>query len=250
MLLDTGGDCELPCRKAIERKSMENLLQVLKEATLFILTAQLFRHLLPGKKYLPYENVILSMAVLSMLIVPILSVVNADLPGEFGERVALLETENEMFSQHLEKLEEQETGLFRNNMADSIEVRVQKEAEAAGVRVKGVRLLEDGTVFISVSGQKHAEGGGQASGASTQSREAVGGQASGAPGQSSEAGAGQDSGISVEPVRPVGSTKARQEQFVLADGEALKGTAREDLKERFAAVIGIGQTQLEVVEVE
>lgn len=199
---------------------MENLLQELKEATLFILTAQLFRHLLPGKKYLPYENVILSMAVLSMLIVPILSVVNADLPGEFGERVALLETENEMFSQHLEKLEEQETGLFRNNMADSIEVRVQKEAEAAGVRVKGVRLLEDGTVFISVSGQKHAEG------------------------------AGQDSGISVEPVRPVGSTKARQEQFVLADGEALKGTAREDLKERFAAVIGIGQTQLEVVEVE
>ena len=199
---------------------MENLLQVLKEATLFILTAQLFRHLLPGKKYLPYENVILSMAVLSMLIVPILSVVNADLPGEFGERVALLETENEMFSQHLEKLEEQETGLFRNNMADSIEVRVQKEAEAAGVRVKGVRLLEDGTVFISVSGQKHAEG------------------------------AGQDSGISVEPVRPVGSTKARQEQFVLADGEALKGTAREDLKERFAAVIGIGQTQLEVVEIE
>lgn len=220
MLLDTGGDCELPCRKAIERKSMENLLQVLKEATLFILTTQLFRHLLPGKKYLPYENVILSMAVLSMLIVPILSVADADFPGEFGERVALLETENEMFSQHLEKLEEQETGLFRNNMADSIEVRVQKEAEAAGVRVKGVRLLEDGTVFISVSGQKHAEG------------------------------AGQDSGISVEPVRPVGSTKARQEQFVLADGEALKGTAREDLKERFAAVIGIGQTQLEVVEVE
>lgn len=199
---------------------MENLLQVLKEATLFILTTQLFRHLLPGKKYLPYENVILSMAVLSMLIVPILSVADADLPGEFGERVALLETENEMFSQHLEKLEEQETGLFRNNMADSIEVRVQKEAEAAGVRVKGVRLLEDGTVFISVSGQKHAEG------------------------------AGQDSGISVEPVRPVESTKARQEQFVLADGEALKGTAREDLKERFAAVIGIGQTQLEVVEVE
>lgn len=199
---------------------MENLLQVLKEATLFILTTQLFRHLLPGKKYLPYENVILSMAVLSMLIVPILSVADADFPGEFGERVALLETENEMFSQHLEKLEEQETGLFRNNMADSIEVRVQKEAEAAGVRVKGVRLLEDGTVFISVSGQKHAEG------------------------------AGQDSGISVEPVRPVGSTKARQEQFVLADGEALKGTAREDLKERFAAVIGIGQTQLEVVEVE
>ena len=199
---------------------MENLLQVLKEATLFILTTQLFRHLLPGKKYLPYENVILSMAVLSMLIVPILSVADADLPGEFGERVALLETENEMFSQHLEKLEEQETGLFRNNMADSIEVRVQKEAEAAGVRVKGVRLLEDGTVFISVSGQKHAEGGGQAS------------------------------GISVEPVRPVGSTKARQEQFVLADGEALKGTAREDLKERFAAVIGIGQTQLEVVEIE
>lgn len=199
---------------------MENLLQVLKEATLFILTTQLFRHLLPGKKYLPYENVILSMAVLSMLIVPILSVADTDLPGEFGERVALLETENEMFSQHLEKLEEQETGLFRNNMADSIEVRVQKEAEAAGVRVKGVRLLEDGTVFISVSGQKHAEG------------------------------AGQDSGISVEPVRPVESTKARQEQFVLADGEALKGTAREDLKERFAAVIGIGQTQLEVVEVE
>ncbi|MCC2167333.1 stage III sporulation protein AF [Gallintestinimicrobium propionicum] len=199
---------------------MENLLQVLKEATLFILTTQLFRHLLPGKKYLPYENVILSMAVLSMLIVPILSVADADFPGEFGERVALLETENEMFSQHLEKLEEQETGLFHNNMADSIEVRVQKEAEAAGVRVKGVRLLEDGTVFISVSGQKHAEG------------------------------AGQDSGISVEPVRPVGSTKARQEQFVLADGEALKGTAREDLKERFAAVIGIGQTQLEVVEVE
>lgn len=220
MLLDTGGDCELPCRKAVERKSMENLLQVLKEATLFILTTQLFRHLLPGKKYLPYENVILSMAVLSMLIVPILSVADADFPGEFGERVALLETENEMFSQHLEKLEEQETGLFRNNMADSIEVRVQKEAEAAGVSVKGVRLLEDGTVFISVSGQKHAEG------------------------------AGQDSGISVEPVRPVGSTKARQEQFVLADGEALKGTAREDLKERFAAVIGIGQTQLEVVEVE
>ena len=199
---------------------MENLLQVLKEATLFILTTQLFRHLLPGKKYLPYENVILSMAVLSMLIVPILSVADTDLPGEFGERVALLETENEMFSQHLEKLEEQETGLFHNNMADSIEVRVQKEAEAAGVRVKGVRLLEDGTVFISVSGQKHAEG------------------------------AGQDSGISVEPVRPVESTKARQEQFVLADGEALKGTAREDLKERFAAVIGIGQTQLEVVEVE
>lgn len=199
---------------------MENLLQVLKEATLFILTAQLFRHLLPGKKYLPYENVILSMAVLSMLIVPILSVADADLPEGFGERVALLETENEMFSQQLEELEEQETGLLHNNMADSIEARVQKEAEAAGVRVKGVRLLEDGTVFISVSGQKHAEG------------------------------AGQDSGILVEPVRPVGSTKTRQEQFVLADGEALKGTAREDLKERFAAVIGIGQTQLEVVEVE
>ena len=229
---------------------MENLLQVLKEATLFILTAQLFRHLLPGKKYLPYENVILSMAVLSMLIVPILSVADADLPEGFGERVALLETENEMFSQHLEELEEQETGLLHNNMADSIEARVQKEADSAGVSVKGVRLLEDGTVFISVSGQKHAEGAGQAVGAPGQSSEAVGGQASGASGQSSAEGAGQDSGISVEPVRPVGSTKARQEQFVLADGEALKGTAREDLKERFAAVIGIGQTQLEVVEVE
>lgn len=229
---------------------MENLLQVLKEATLFILTAQLFRHLLPGKKYLPYENVILSMAVLSMLIVPILSVADADLPEGFGERVALLETENEMFSQQLEELEEQETGLLHNNMADSIEVRVQKEAEAAGVSVKGVRLLEDGTVLISVSGQKHAEGAGQAVGASGQSSEAGGGQASGASGQSSAEGAGQDSGILVEPVRPVGSTKTRQEQFVLADGEALKGTAREDLKERFAAVIGIGQAQLEVVEVE
>ncbi len=229
---------------------MENLLQVLKEATLFILTAQLFRHLLPGKKYLPYENVILSMAVLSMLIVPILSVADADLPEGFGERVALLETENEMFSQQLEELEEQETGLLHNNMADSIEARVKKEAEAAGVRVKGVRLLEDGTVFISVSGQKHAEGAGQAVGASGQSSEAGGGQASGASGQSSAEGAGQDSGILVEPVRPVGSTKTRQEQFVLADGEALKGTAREDLKERFAAVIGIGQAQLEVVEVE
>lgn len=229
---------------------MENLLQVLKEATLFILTAQLFRHLLPGKKYLPYENVILSMAMLSMLIVPILSVADADLPEGFGERVALLETENEMFSQQLEELEEQETGLLHNNMADSIEARVQKEAEAAGVRIKGVRLLEDGTVFISVSGQKHAEGAGQAVGASGQSSEAGGGQASGASGQSSAEGAGQDSGILVEPVRPVGSTKARQEQFVLADGEALKGTAREDLKERFAAVIGIGQAQLEVVEVE
>lgn len=140
---------------------MENLLQVLKEATLFILTAQLFRHLLPGKKYLPYENVILSMAVLSMLIVPILSVADADLPEGFGERVALLETENEMFSQHLEELEEQETGLLHNNMADSIEARVQKEADSAGVSVKGVRLLEDGTVFISVSGQKHAEGQGR-----------------------------------------------------------------------------------------
>ena len=244
---------------------MENLLQVLKEATLFILTAQLFRHLLPGKKYLPYENVILSMAVLSMLIVPILSVADADLPEGFGERVALLETENEMFSQQLEELEEQETGLLHNNMADSIEVRVQKEAEAAGVRVKGVRLLEDGTVLISVSEQKHAEGAGQDSGAAGQSREAGEGQDSGAAGQSREAGegqasgaagqssaegAGQDSGILVEPVRPVGSTKTRQEQFVLADGEALKGTAREDLKERFAAVIGIGQAQLEVVEVE
>ena len=87
-------------------------------------------------------------------------------------------------------------------------------------------------------------------GASGQSSEAGGGQASGASGQSSAEGAGQDSGILVEPIRPVGSTKARQEQFVLADGEALKGTAREDLKERFAAVIGIGQAQLEVVEVE
>ena len=122
------------CRKEEHGKSAA----VLKEATLFILTTQLFRHLLPGKKYLPYENVILSMAVLSILIVPILSVADADFPGEFGERVALLETENEMFSQHLEKLEEQETGLFRNNMADSIEVRVQKEAEAAGVRVYGL----------------------------------------------------------------------------------------------------------------
>ncbi len=65
----------------------------------------------------------------------------------------MLETENEMFSQHLEKLEEQETGLFRNNMADSIEVRVQKEAEAAGVRVKGVRLLEDGTVLSAFPGK-------------------------------------------------------------------------------------------------
>ena len=43
---------------------MENLLQVLKEATLFILTTQLFRHLLPGKKYLPYENVILSLSLI------------------------------------------------------------------------------------------------------------------------------------------------------------------------------------------
>ena len=177
----------------------------------------------------------------------------------------MLETENEMFSQQLEELEEQETGLLHNNMADSIEVRVQKEAEAAGVRVKGVRLLEDGTVLISVSEQKHAEGAGQDSGAAGQSREAGEGQDSGAAGQSREAGegqasgaagqssaegAGQDSGILVEPVRPVGSTKTRQEQFVLADGEALKGTAREDLKERFAAVIGIGQAQLEVVEVE
>ena len=137
---------------------MENLLQVLNEATLLILTTQLFRHLLPGKKYLPYENVILSMAVLSMLIVPILSVVNADLPGEFGERVALLETENEMFSQHLEKLEEQETGLFRNNMADSIEVRVQKEAEAAGGSVKGVRLRRMGRFLSAFPGRSTQKG--------------------------------------------------------------------------------------------
>ena len=140
---------------------MENLLQVLKEATLFILTTQLFRHLLPGKKYLPYENVILSMAVLSMLIVPILSVADADLPGEFGERVALLETENEMFSQHLEKLEEQETGLLRNNMADSIEVRVQKEAEAAGVRVKECGCWRMGRFLSAFPGKSTQKGQGR-----------------------------------------------------------------------------------------
>ena len=61
---------------------MENLLQVLKEATLFYPDgAAVFGICSPGKKYLPYENVILSMAVLSMLIVPILSVADADLPG-------------------------------------------------------------------------------------------------------------------------------------------------------------------------
>ena len=78
-----------------------------------------------------------------------------------------------MFSQHLEELEEQETGLLHNNMADSIEARVQNEADSAGVSVKGVRLLEDGTVFISVSGQKHAEGGGQAVGAPGQSSDCL-----------------------------------------------------------------------------
>ena len=229
---------------------MENLLRVLKEATLFILAAQLFRHLLPGKKYHPYGNVILSTAVLSMLIVPILSIAKADLPETFGERIALLETENGMFSERLGQLEEEESGLLEHGMADSIEARVEKEAEAAGVLVKGVRLLEDGTVFISVSEQSSTAGAGQSAGASGQSSTAGAGQSAGASSQRSTAGADQTAGISVEPVRPIGSEASGQEQFVLADGEALKGTAREDLKERFADAIGIGQTQLEVVEVD
>lgn len=188
---------------------MDQFLDVLKQASVFLVASRMILHFFPGKKYDRYGKMMVALIVLSQLAIPILSLFKEDGMGAFLERVDRLETENEMFSQKLEALSEGQEGLIENGVVLSVEERLKEAAAEAGVEVRDV-AVNDGTVVIEV-----------------------------------EAG-GEEGGIAIERVEQI--EIGREKDAAYADAGARKGVRRTDLAAAFAGELGMREGQVEVIE--
>lgn len=191
--------------------AMEQFLEVLKQASVFLVASRMILHFFPGKKYDRYGKMMVALIVLSQLAIPILSVFKENEMGAFLERIGRLETENAMFSQRLEGLAQDEEGLIENGVVVSVEERLAGAAAAAGVSVRDVSL-NDGTLVIEVAAGDNTD------------RE----------------------GIAVEEVEKI--EIGQEGDAAYADAGAIKGMRRTDLAGAFAEELGMKEGQVEVIE--
>ncbi|MDO4292875.1 MAG: stage III sporulation protein AF [Eubacteriales bacterium] len=198
---------------------MEGLLKAIRETAVFLLAAQMLLHFLPGKKYEKYGKLIVAVALLAQLALPVLQFGREDALQEFRENVSALEAQNEMFSQKLEGLYGTEEQVAQSSLVQSVEEQVERPASKAGVEVENVRLREDGVVVIEVRRR------------------------------TAKAAAGAGPAGAARPVEPV-EIDVSEPDAVAADGSALRGSLRADLRAAFAEALGMEEAQVEVMEVE
>lgn len=190
---------------------MDRLVEILKETAIFMVAAQMLLHFFPGKKFEKYGRMIVALIVLSQLTVPILELSSQEAGLSFWERMDDLEAENEMFSQKLNDMEEEQGQAAQKGLLLSVEERIKEEAQEAGVEVETVH--SDGQV-VTIEVRAAAIG----------------------------KGAGAKS-IEVEKIQ-----LDRQAQHV--DAGASRGRKREDLALAFAGKLGLKEEELEVIELE
>lgn len=200
-------------------KSLGQIFAVLKEAALFMIAARVLLLIFPGKKYDRYGKMVVALAVLSQLIVPVLSFGNEDFAAFFQEKADGLEAQNEMFSAKMEGLSRDQEDLVESGLILSVEEKIAAQARQAGVEIADVRMGEEG-VIIEVK----AEGSGAA-------------------------------GVVVDPVEIKKvelneNLSGEENTAVRADAGARRGNRREDLEQLFAAALGMGEKEVEVIELQ
>lgn len=200
-------------------KSLGQIFAVLKEAALFMIAARVLLLIFPGKKYDRYGKMVVALAVLSQLIIPVLSFGNEDFAAFFQEKADGLEAQNEMFSAKMEGLSQDQEDLVESGLILSVEEKIAAQARQAGVEIADVRMGEEG-VIIEVK----AEGSGAA-------------------------------GVVVDPVEIKKvelneNLSGEENTAVRADAGARRGNRREDLEQLFAAALGMGEKEVEVIELQ
>lgn len=209
---------------------MEQFLESLKQAAIFMVAAKVILHFFPGNKYERYGKMMAALIVLSMLAVPVLSFFTKDMGESFWEKADRLEAENDMFSKKLERLSEGQESIMENSVLMSVEEKLGTQAQEAGVAVRDVHI-SDGTVVIEVE-EDAAENPGKAGKVAPVDIERVD------LGKNAEETAGYaGAGSSV-----IDDAAAQ------ADAGAVKGRRRADLARIFAAELGMEEGEVEVIE--
>lgn len=239
---------------------MEQFLEVLRQAAIFMVAAKVILHFFPGNKYDRYGKIMTALIVLSMLVVPVLTFFKEDMGKEFWERAERLEAENEMFSQRLEGLSKDQESMVEDGIVLSVEEKVKSRAQEAGVSVRDVHI-RDGTVVIEVEASAK-KGGSDGISVEPVEVERIGllgnGSAAKENGGAGETeGMQEESGSAVREDRIQGSSGAAAQAdrvwdsgspAAQADAGAVRGRRREDLARSFAAELGMEEGKVEVIE--
>lgn len=192
---------------------MDQFLEVLRQAAVFMVAAKVILHFFPGNKYDRYGKMMVALTVLSILAVPVLGFFQKDMERTFWEEADRLEAQNEMFTKKLEEFSAGQESIVENGLVLSVEEKVHKAAQEAGVSVKDVRI--DGkTVVIGVEADS--------------------------PKRELKAG--------VEPVKVEQVTLGEETDAAEAGAGALNGRRRQDLAGIFAKELGIEEGKVEVIE--
>lgn len=198
-------------------ESLSRIFDVLKGTALFLVAARIILLIFPGKKYDKYGKMVVALVVLSQLAVPILSFGNEDLAGFFTETADVLEAQNEMFSTKMEGISQEQDDLVEDGLVLSVEERIAGQAQQAGVKVTDVRV-GDGSIIIEV-----------------------------------KANAAEENSVAVDPVKiktiELGGDTG-EDVAARADAGARKGKRREDLEGLFAGALGMGEKEVEVIELQ
>lgn len=240
---------------------MEQFLEVLRQAAIFMVAAKVILHFFPGNKYDRYGKIMTALIVLSMLVVPVLTFFKEDMGKEFWERAERLEAENEMFSQRLKGLSKDQESVVEDGIVLSVEEKVKSRAQEAGVSVRDVHI-RDGTVVIEVEANAKEDGSGGIA-VEPVEVERIGLSGEGSSSAKENGGAGEaesmqeESGAAARQDRVQGNSSAAAQAnrvrdsgspAAQADAGAVKGRCREDLARSFAAELGMEEGKVEVIE--
>lgn len=224
---------------------MEQFLEALEQAAVFLVAAKVILHFFPGNKYDRYGKMMTALIVLSMLAVPALDFVSGDFKTAFWEEADRLEAENEMFSRKLEGLSQDGGSIVENGVVLSVEESVGTQAQAAGVEVGDV-YIEDGVVVIEVELQR-ADAFGKKSAAWPVEIGRVEWESSGSGAGDAAAGGsgGTEKGQDAAAVR---GGSLEDDAAAQAGAGAVKEIRRPDLARSFAEALGMEEGKVEVIE--
>lgn len=221
---------------------MERLIAWLRDMSLFLLAVQLTGHFLPGKQYEKYGRLIIGIVVLARFagfflnlsetaLLPQLDAVleNAALPAEQG---GITQEQRERFSERMQEMEAERERAVGDGLVRSVEERLAGPAERAGVTVEQVELSE-GILRIRVRSRAGPE---------REGAEREGARIGVSPVEIGRIRAGEN-----ERAAP-GTEPASLLTQAGASGQ--KGVLRRDLCGAFSAALGMGEEDLEVIEIE
>ncbi|MFI3213699.1 MAG: hypothetical protein R3Y24_10190 [Eubacteriales bacterium] len=114
----------------------EKFLEVLKEVGIFLIIGQTILHFSPAKKYEKYMKMMISIMVMTQLMIPIVSIFNADLEGvmenelnKYMEELSEFEQQQNILEAQMLEYSQQEYTIFQQEMEQSLEGILQQEDE-------------------------------------------------------------------------------------------------------------------------